>query len=162
MDLGAHGEPETLGQGQGALDDLAPVFNGIEGIVHNAHLGAQDLEAQAVGKAQILLEAGDGLLGTQQAVLQDAAVDPVAVLHRLHLVLVAQGEPVVDPLIGGIGVVFDMGVGEDLHAGGAHVVDIFKAVLESLFKAELGGVAVEGDASLGALIIIAVHKPFLL
>jgi hypothetical protein len=55
-----------------------------------------------------------------------------------------------------------MGVGEDLHAGRAHVMDVLEAVLEGLFKAELGGVAVESDASLGAGGGVTVHRSFLL
>ena len=161
VDLGAHRETQTLGQRQGAPDDLAPVLHGVERVVDDAHLGAQHLEAQPMGKAQVLLQTGDGFLRRKQAVLQHAAVDPVAVLYRLHLILVAQGKPVVDPLVGGVGVILDMGVGEDFHAGGAHVVDILKAVLEGLFKAELGGVAVKGDASLGADGRITVHMSFL-
>ena len=110
-----------------------------------------------MGQTQILLQTGDGLFGGQDAVLQHAAVDPVAVFYRLHLVLVAEGKPVVHPLVGGIWIILDMGVGEDFHTGSAHVLHILKAILEGLFKTEFGGIAVEGDTSLGADSVRSVH-----
>ena len=113
-------------------------------------------------KTQILLQTLDGLLGGEHAVLKHAAVDPVAVLHGLHLVLVAEREPVVHPFVGGIRIVLDVGIGEDLHAVGAHVLDLLEAILEGLFKPELGGVAVEGDAAFRTLLGVSVHNRFLL
>ena len=81
----------------------------------------------------------------------------MAVFHRLQFVFIQQGKPFVHPLLGGIGVILNVDIGQDLNAVGAHIVDILKALLQVLLKPKLGRVTVQRHAALRTLFLVAIH-----
>ena len=162
MDFRAHLNAELLRQWKGALDDLPPVQHGLQLVRDDRHLGAHNRKPESVGKAYIALQHGYGFLCRQITEPQHMGINPVAVFHGNDLILVAETEPFLHPFIRRIRIIFNMGIGQDFNAVSAHIVDVFKTILQSFRETEVSRITVERDTPLRPLPVVSVHTPFLL
>lgn len=85
-----------------------------------------------VGEPQIPRQKFCRLLGGEIPILEHPGIHPVAVFHRHRLIFLQQPELPIHPGVGGGGVVFHVGIGQNFDAVGAHVIDILEALLQVL------------------------------
>ncbi|MDQ1082149.1 hypothetical protein QE414_000156 [Microbacterium sp. SORGH_AS 344] len=150
MDLGADDDVELFGEREGCLDDLGPDRVRDEIARDDPDLGSHETEAQALGQAQVALQGRRALLDRHVTAVRaagvQARVDPRAHVGGLEPVLLEQGEPLLDPRVGGVRVVRHVRFAEDLQARRPQVGDRGHGGLEVHDRAEIAHVAVERDA----------------
>ena len=132
MDLRAHLNIQLFCQRKRHFDDLSPVFYRGKLIGDHRLLRPHHLESQPVGKPYISCQHLIGFLGRKVPVAQYMGVDPVSVFYRDDLILITQAEPFVHPFVGGIGIVFNMRIRQDLDPVRPHIVYIFKTIFQCL------------------------------
>ena len=157
MDLRTHHHVILLRFRKHRPNDFSPVFHRRQLVIDDAHLRPEDTEAQRVGDPEIIHQFSAGFFHAHHPILIQAVINPVAIFHRLNLILPAERVPFGQIVIAQIRIAVDMGIGQYFHTGGTHVIHILKTVLQVHGSSVFSRITVNRDAPF--YFSLCIHMP---